>query len=70
MSVDPSTIIVAVATALGGAIHGSEAPPALKDYGTQRVQQISDAAPADQATCCSATGPGRPRARGNLPRQR
>ncbi|ELB93121.1 NlpC/P60 family protein [Rhodococcus wratislaviensis IFP 2016] len=46
MSVDPSAIIVAVATALGGAIHGSEAPPALKDYGTQQVQQITDAAPA------------------------
>ncbi len=46
MSVDPSAIIVAVATALGGAIHGSDAPPALKDYGTQQVQQITDAAPA------------------------
>lgn len=46
MSIDPSAIIVAPATALGGAIHGSEAPPALKDYGTQQVQQITDAAPA------------------------
>ncbi|KAF0957616.1 C40 family peptidase [Rhodococcus sp. T7] len=46
MSVDPSAIIVAVATALGGAVHGSEAPPALKDYGSQQIQQITEAAPA------------------------
>lgn len=46
MSVDPSTVIVAVAAALGGVVHGSDAPPTLKDFGTQQVQTITDSAPA------------------------
>ncbi|MDX5961849.1 peptidoglycan DD-metalloendopeptidase family protein [Rhodococcus opacus] len=46
MSVDPSAVIVGLATALGGVIQGADMPPTLKDYGTQQIQSIKTSAPA------------------------
>lgn len=46
MSVDPSAIIVGVAAAIGGFVHGADLPEPAQGIATQQVQSIVEAAPA------------------------
>ncbi|MBV6755139.1 C40 family peptidase [Rhodococcus opacus] len=46
MSVDPSAIIVGVAAAIGGIVHGADLPEPAQGIATQQVQSIVEAAPA------------------------
>ncbi|WP_043825197.1 NlpC/P60 family protein [Rhodococcus opacus] len=45
MSVDPSAIIVGVAAAIGGIVHGTDLPEPAQGIATQQVQSIVEAAP-------------------------
>jgi hypothetical protein len=48
MSVDPSTLIVAVVAAAGAFVQGTDAPPEIKDQATQTLESYSAPAAADQ----------------------
>ncbi|WP_370184309.1 NlpC/P60 family protein [Rhodococcus wratislaviensis] len=49
MSVDPSAIIVGVAAAIGGIVHGTDLPEPAHGIATQQVQSIVEAAPGFDA---------------------
>lgn len=46
MAVDPSAVIVAVATALGGLVQGADLPAPVKDQATQAIENFQASAPA------------------------
>ena len=46
MAVDPSAVVVAVATALGGLVQGADLPAPVKDQATQAIQSFEAGAPA------------------------
>ncbi|MFD4181199.1 NlpC/P60 family protein [Rhodococcus sp. NPDC058514] len=46
MPVDPSAVIVAIATALGGLVQGADIPLPVKDQAAQAIQSLESSAPA------------------------
>ncbi|CRK49566.1 NlpC/P60 family protein [Rhodococcus sp. RD6.2] len=46
MAVDPTAVIVAVATALGGLVQGSDLPAPVKEQATQAIQSFEATSPA------------------------